>query len=106
VKLDVAQAGDPQRLAPPVADSVLVGRLVTLAGEQPLLVADRAEVCDVLGEEIDQAVGEVHDTLRSVLRCPDIDRAAVDTLDLPGDGVRSADEVHVAELNSGSFAEP
>ena len=89
-----------------MADSVFVGWLVTLAGEQPPLVADRAEVCDVLGEEIDQAAGEVHDTLRSVFRGPDVDPAAVDVSDLRGDGERGPAEIDVAELDRGGFAQP
>lgn len=58
VQLDAAQPGGVQRLAPPVADTVLVHRPTTLA-EKPLLVADCADLSDVLGDEIDQTVGQV-----------------------------------------------
>src|SRR5690606_9215783 len=56
--------------------------------------------------DVDEAVGEVDDALRAVLRRPDGDRPSVDPLDLPGDLQRLAEEVDVAELDTSSLAEP
>ena len=50
-----------QRLAPPVADRVLVRRVVTLSGEEPLILARGAVGGDVLGQQVDEAVVEVDD---------------------------------------------
>ena len=62
VELDSAQPCSLQRLPPPVADAVLVDWLAALS-EQPLLVACCADLSDVRGDEIDDAVGEVDDSL-------------------------------------------
>ena len=48
----------PARPAPAVADAVLMHGPAALA-EQPLLVAGGADLVDVVGDEVDQAVGEV-----------------------------------------------
>jgi len=51
-----------ERLAPPVADAFLMDWLAALA-EQPLLGAGRSDLSDVFCNEIDDAVGEVDDSL-------------------------------------------
>ena len=101
VELDAGQPGVAQRLAPPVADGVLVRWVVALPREEPPVLAGGAMGCDVLGEHVDQAVSEVDDALRAVLRRPYVDRPTVDALHLAGDLERPAEEVDVAELNSG-----
>ena len=106
VQLDPGQPGVAQRLTPPVADGVLVRRAFLLAGEEPATLPDGAVVGDVLGEHVDQAIGEVDHALGAILRRSYVDFPAVEALDLAGDLERLAQEVHVAELDSGGFAEP
>ena len=52
----------------------------------------------MLGKHLDHRVGDGHDTLRVVLGQSDIDRTALDTLDLTPDMHKPAQEVNVAEL--------
>jgi hypothetical protein len=59
----------------------------------------------VLGEHVDEAVGEVDDAFWAGLRHADVDHSAVDALDLTGDLERLAEEVDVAELDAGGFTE-
>ena len=61
MELDAAQSRSLEGLAPPVADAVLMDWPAARA-EQPLLVADRSNLSDVFGDEIDQTVGEMDDT--------------------------------------------
>lgn len=105
VELDAGEAGSRQRLAPPVADSVLVRWVLALSGEEPLFLPGGAVSCDALGGHVDEAVGEIHDALGAVLRGAHVDRAGVDALDLARHLERLAEEVDVAELHAGSLAE-
>ena len=82
------------------------GRVVALPGEEPPLLAGGAVGGDVFGEHVDEAVGEVDDALRAVLRRPYVDRSAVDALHLAGDLERLAEEVDVAELDPGGLTQP
>lgn len=52
VELDARHPGVAQRLAPPVADGVLVWRVVTLPGEEPPILADGVVGGDVFGEHV------------------------------------------------------
>jgi hypothetical protein len=61
---------------------------------------------DVLRQQFEQPVGEVHDALTSVLGRPNLDGADTCALDLPSDIEGSAQEIDVADLQSGGFAKP
>jgi hypothetical protein len=47
-----------QRLAPPLADGVLVGRVVALPGEEPAIFAGGVMCRDVLREQVDETVSK------------------------------------------------
>jgi hypothetical protein len=102
VQPDPLDPGSGQRRAPPVDDRVLVRRDALHAGGEPPV--EEAQL-DVLGEHLDECVGEVDGALRVVLRQPDVDLAALEALDLPADVDLTSKEVDVADLERGGLTE-
>lgn len=81
-----------QRGPPAVADGVLVGRNALDAGEEPVAAEAQRHV---LGEHLDERVGDVGGSLGVVLRKPDLDPPAVEALNLSADVDLSAQEVEL-----------
>jgi hypothetical protein len=106
VQREVGDLSAPAGLAPLVPDGVLVRRQSGGGLEGPPGTAPtRAVPGDVLGQQLEQAVGEVHHALAAVLRRSDLDGACSGTLDLPSDGEGATQEVDVADLKTGSLTE-
>ncbi len=97
VQADAVDASSCERGAPAVANGVLVGREVLETGEQPIVAQAQS---DVFGEHGDERVGHVHRALGVVLRQSDVDRPALETLNLTPDVDLPAQEVDVADLQS------
>src|SRR4051812_36667578 len=106
VQPEALQSAGPGRLAPLVADGVLVRRRPVRRPEEPavrVLVLD--VVLDVPGEQLEQWVGEGDGPLRAVLGRAELDGAAGTPLHLPADREPAAEEVDVVYLHRGGLAE-